>query len=195
MTTNPATNPPSVERTRAVLEANAADLLHYFQRRVHDREDAADLLGSVLLVVWEKHTRVPEDPEQARMWCFGVARNVMRRYYRHQTKQIGLADRLRDHLRATAVLDNAASTAAEARIRDHEVRDALMSLDRKTRELVMLVHWDGFLIAQAARILEVNESTARTRHQRALRRLEQILAVESPNRLRQHGLDADPIGS
>ncbi|MDS0246959.1 RNA polymerase sigma factor [Microbacterium aurantiacum] len=45
----------------------------------------------------------------------------------------------------------------------------------KTRELVMLVHWDGFSIASAARRLSMNESTARTRYGRALQRLEREL--------------------
>lgn len=39
----------------------------------------------------------------------------------------------------------------------------------------MLVHWDGFSIADAARLLSINNSTARTRYGRALRRLERTL--------------------
>lgn len=55
------------------------------------------------------------------------------------------------------------------------VRQALGALDQRSREVVTLVHWDGFAIAYAARLLSMNESTARTRHARALRRLEQQL--------------------
>jgi len=63
----------------------------------------------------------------------------------------------------------------EARIRAETVRAAVLELDTKSRELVMLVHWDGFTIAEAARLLAVNESTARTRHGRALQLLEREL--------------------
>ncbi|MFD0791891.1 RNA polymerase sigma factor [Microbacterium insulae] len=57
-----------------------------------------------------------------------------------------------------------------------DVRSAVRSLDMKSGELVTLVRWDGFSIAAAARLLGMNESTARTRYQRALQRLERVLS-------------------
>ncbi|MEV8218699.1 sigma factor-like helix-turn-helix DNA-binding protein [Microbacterium sp. NPDC077391] len=62
------------------------------------------------------------------------------------------------------------------------MRAAVVALDAKSRELMMLVHWDGFSLAEAARLLSMNESTARTRHGRALRRLEKELGEYSPSR-------------
>jgi len=158
-----------------VVEDNTDDLLRYLQRRVTHPEDAADLLGHVLLALWVNGARVPTTDTDARMWCFGIARNVLREHYRHTAKRLALAGQLREHLRDTALQDNAASTAAEARIRAEGVRTAVVALDKRSRELVMLVHWDGFSIAEAARLLSMNESTARTRHSRALKRLEQKL--------------------
>lgn len=159
-----------------VVEDNASDLLRYLRRRVNQPEDAADLLGHVLLALWENGARVPTTDTDARMWCFGIARNVLREHYRHAAKRLALAGQLREHLRDTAPQDNAANNAAEARIRAKGVRAAVMSLDKRSRELVMLVHWDGFRIAEAARLLSMNESTARTRYGRALKRLERKLS-------------------
>ena len=158
-----------------VVEDNAHDLLRYLQRRVSQPEDAADLLGRVLLALWENGARVPTTDTDARMWCFGIARNMLREHYRHNTKHLTLATELRDHLRVSTLQDNAPDTMVEARIRAETVRAAVLELDTKSRELVMLVHWDGFTIAEAARLLAVNESTARTRHGRALQRLEREL--------------------
>jgi RNA polymerase sigma-70 factor (ECF subfamily) len=45
-----------------------------------------------------------------------------------------------------------------------EVRDAVRRLPQAQRELVMLVHWDGFSIRDAAEVLGVNPSTARSRY-------------------------------
>ena len=160
-----------------VVEDNAHDLLRYLQRRVSQPEDAADLLGRVLLALWENGARVPTTDTDARMWCFGIARNMLREHYRHTTKHLTLAIELRDHLRDSTLQDNAADTMVETRIRAETVRAAVMELDTKSRELVMLVHWDGFTIAEAARLLAVNESTARTRHGRALQRLERELGA------------------
>lgn len=48
-----------------------------------------------------------------------------------------------------------------------EVRDAIRRLSAEQAELVRLVHWEGFTIAEAGSILGVPASTARTRYQRA----------------------------
>jgi RNA polymerase sigma-70 factor (ECF subfamily) len=154
-----------------VIQDNAADLLRYLTRRVNQREDAADLLGNVFLVVWEKGARVPTTDEGARMWCFGVARNVLREHRRRAVKSIGLANAIRTHIRDTPQPDNSADAIAEATLIASDVRSALTHLDERAQELLMLIYWDGFSIADAARLLSINESTARTRHVRALRRL------------------------
>ena len=162
-----------------VVDDNADDLLRYLRRRVNQAEDAADLLGRVLLVLWEKGDRVPTAETEARMWCFGIARNVLREHYRRAAKHLALADDLREHLRASTALDNAADITADANMRAETVRRAVASLDSRSREIIMLVHWDGFTIAEAARHLSMNGSTARSRYGRALHRLETKLA-ENP---------------
>lgn len=155
-----------------VVDDNADDVLRYLRRRVAEPEEAADLLGHVLLALWQNGARIPTGDTDARMWCFGIARNVLREHFRRTVKHLALADELRSHLRDTTLQENAADTAAEASMRASEVRKAVASLDKRSRELVTLVHWDGFSIAEAARLLAINESTARTRYGRALQRLQ-----------------------
>lgn len=162
-----------------VVEDNADDLLRYFRRRVSDPEDAADLLGQTLLRLWERAAKVPTTDEQARMWCFGIARNVLREHRRGAAQRIGLAEELRAHLRLLPARDNAADTAVLGAFRAQEVASALATLDERSRELVTLIHWDGFSTAQAARVLGMNESTARTRYSRALHRLAPLLGDEA----------------
>jgi len=111
------------------------------------------------------------------MWSFGIARNVLREHYRHTTKQLSLADGLRARLRISAEQENAADAVVETQMRAETVREALTALDERSRELVMLVHWDGFSVAEAARLLSINQSTARTKYSRALQSLETRLGV------------------
>jgi len=158
-----------------VIRDNGDDILRYLVRRVHNSEDAADLLGNVFLILWEKGARVPTSDEGARMWCFGIARNVLREHRRRAVASSGLATALRTHLRDAPQRDNSADAVAESTLRAGEVRNALAQLDERGRELLMLIYWDDFSIADAARLLSINESTARTRHVRALRRLEAML--------------------
>ena len=160
------------EWVRIVVAENADDLLLYLKRRVDLPEDAADLLGQVLLALWTNPWRVPTGDLDARMWCFGIARNVLRDHHRQKVKQIALADRLREHIQSSPQNENAADTTAWANQRARAIRTAIRTLDEKSRELVMLVHWDGFSLANAARLMSMNPSTARTKHARALQRLE-----------------------
>ena len=137
------------ERVGVAVAAASRDLLAYFERRVASREDAADLLGEALLVAWRRAAVVPGDPQGARLWLFGVARNVLANHQRGVRRRLAMADRLRGD---------------------------------DMRELVTLVHWDGFGIAEAGQILGIGASTARSRYARARERLTAELgdAVAAP---------------
>ena len=147
--------PPRAD-IRATLRDCSGDLLSYFERRVTVREDAADLLGETLLVAWRRIDRLPDDAERRRMWLFGVAANVLANHRRAQSRRGALTERLRRHL----ATEPPAADAGEV----HAVRDAVRRLPDQQRELIMLVHWEGFSVAAAAEILGVNASTARSRY-------------------------------
>lgn len=147
--------------------ANASDLLSYFGRRVQIPADAADLLGETFLVASRRRERLPADPEQARMWLFGVARRVLANASRSSARQADLASKLREQLQLLPPED-ADSYALD-------VRAALDDLPSDQSELVRLVLWDGFTVPEAAKILDISESTARGRYQRARLKLTQSL--------------------
>lgn len=154
--------PPEIrDWVEIVVADNANDLLSYLRRRVQHPEDAADLLDRVLLALWEHSAKLPTNESGARTWCFGIARNILREHYRHAVRELALVDGIRSHLRTSASEHDAADAIAEEKMDAEAVRQALGALDRKSRELLMLVHWDGFTIADAARLLSMNESTAR----------------------------------
>lgn len=55
------------------------------------------------------------------------------------------------------------------------VRDAVFRLLPEHREIVMLVHWDGFSISDAAMVLDLNPSTARSHYAAARTTLQNAL--------------------
>lgn len=170
-----------------VVESNGDDLFRYFARRA--AEEAPDLLNETLAVVWERRARLPRDPVEARMWSFGVARNMLRRHQRGGTKQARLVERLRleGEVLATHTTDPAQTT--EEHEREADVRAAIRALRPTEREIVILVHWDGFTIAEAAELLGLNRSTARTRYGRAKGRLAAHLTQHSL----RHAPDVRPL--
>jgi RNA polymerase sigma-70 factor (ECF subfamily) len=147
--------------------ANSADLLSYFGRRVPIPADAADLLSETFVVAWRRGDRMPADPEQARMWLFGVARRVLANAARGAARHSDLADKLREHLHTLPPEQVDAGTL--------DIRAALEAIPADQSELVRLVLWDGFTLPEAATILGVSESTARGRYQRARAQLRELL--------------------
>ena len=153
---------------RALQRGAGDDLLAYFERRVRNREDAADLLAETLLQAWRRSASAPATAERQRMWLFTIAANVLANQRRGSRRRAALAARLRQHLATVAPPDE-----DEGR----EIRDAVLRLHSARRELVMLVHWDGFTIVEAAEILGLNASTARSRYAAAREELKRALAA------------------
>ncbi len=149
----------SQDDIEASLREAAPDLLAYFERRVVAREDAADLLGELMVQAWRNATSAPSDDEQRRMWLYGVARNVLANHTRSLRRRSALVDRIRGHLVVTGDPPDEAEGSA--------IRDLVSRLPESQRELVTLVHWDGLTIAQAADVLGLNASTARGRYSAA----------------------------
>lgn len=140
------------------FEENATDLLAYLARRAGP-DDAPDLLSETMVTAWRRIGRLPADSERARMWLFGIARKTLLNHARGEHRRWALADRIRSHMHhhsAAAAADDGA-----------EVRDAIARLEPALAELVRLVHWDGFTLTEAATILDIPASTARSRYQKA----------------------------
>ncbi|MFT4231117.1 MAG: sigma-70 family RNA polymerase sigma factor [Microbacterium sp.] len=138
----------------------APDLLSYLVRRVAEPEDAADMLGEVFLALAARPDRIPEDETQARMWAFGVARRVLLAQRRRAASAAIEASALRQLLIEQEHVPD----------RDDDgdlVRAEVNRLPARQREIVILVHWDGFTLTDAAGHLGIRPTTARTLYQRA----------------------------
>lgn len=155
------------QRVAQLVKDHAGSLLDYFVRRVPDREDAADLLGETLVVVWRKVRSVPSDPVEARMWMFGVARRVLSQGWRSRARRRALTDKLAQHLTVLAPVD----------LQDHvaDVRAAIARLQTIDQEIIRLVYWDGFALTEVAQLLGMNATTVRSRHARAKALLQELL--------------------
>lgn len=157
---------------RACLVEHGPALLAYFERRVPVREDAADLLGETMTQVWRRRAALPAEPERRRMWLFTVAAHVLANQRRSSRRRVALADRLRQHLAGRPVAADGPADAVA-------VRDAVRRLPEVQRELVALVHWDGLALREAAEVLGLNASTARSRYASARHALREALSDAS----------------
>jgi RNA polymerase sigma-70 factor (ECF subfamily) len=158
------------------VAANADDLLAYLQRRLANREDAADALSDVLLAAWRHRSKLPAEPTEARMWLFGIASKTLLNSRRSGRRRSLGVDTLRAAIRTASAMPAAADVDAAL-----DVRAAVAALPPRQAELVRLVHWDGFCLAEAAAVLGITASTARSHYAAARERLRTALDSCAPH--------------
>ena len=158
------------ERRFAELYAShGRDLLGYALRRSSDAEDAADVMAETFLIAWRRLAEVPGG-EEARLWLFGTARNVLANQDRGTRRRDRLTERLRGEL--CRELPSAQPREESAFLR------ALGELGEGDGELLLLIGWEELSPSEAAEVLGIAPFTARTRLHRARRRLRARLAEQ-----------------
>jgi RNA polymerase sigma-70 factor (ECF subfamily) len=153
-------------RFRSLYGEFQPDVLAYFLRRLH-RDDAVDATADVFLTAWRRIDDVPSNAE-ARLWLFGVARNVLRNHHRALRRR----GRLRLKLWMAGVdSDPLPETVVLRREQDREVITALARLRPQDREVLTLRLWEEASFDDIAAVMRCSRHAAEQRYGRALRRL------------------------
>jgi RNA polymerase sigma factor (sigma-70 family) len=155
------------EDFQQLFEQTRENLSAYLVSRCNDAEQAADLFSETYLIAWQKLDSIPPG-EQARLWLFGVARNLMLKGFRQRRVADALVERLAGELRRAQV--------EHPQIDDHPrvlLRAALNALSEGDREILMLTAWEGLTPREIAAVTGVSANIVRVRLHRARRRVEQ----------------------
>ena len=153
-------------RFRSLYGEHQPDVLAYFLRRL-PRDDAVDAAADVFLTAWRRIDDVPSGPG-ARLWLFGVARNVLR----NQQRGLRRRGRLWAKLSITRVdSDPLPETVVLRREEDREVVAALERLRPQDREVLTLRLWEEASFDDIASLMRCSRHAAEQRYGRALRRL------------------------
>ncbi|MGH8915873.1 MAG: RNA polymerase sigma factor, partial [Acidimicrobiia bacterium] len=83
---------PHEERFRLLFDGHLNDLRAYCRRRLAP-DEVDDAVAEVFVVAWRKLEKVPPGNE-ARLWLYGVARNVVRNQTRSSRRRLRLGMRL-----------------------------------------------------------------------------------------------------
>lgn len=162
----------------AVREAPA--LLAYFNGRVQEPADAADLVGDVLLAVWRRADAMPMEPGPARSWIFNIARQTLSRKRRSTKRRDALDKRLQHQLlTAPTSADLTGRTSLEAPDPRIELLTwALTQLNPVDRQLLTLIHWEFLTMSEAAQRLQLSPSAAHSRYGRTRMRLQRLIDTQ-----------------
>lgn len=172
---------------RVFYDRWSESVLAYFQRRVGEPQLALDLTAETFATVFEKRTSFRWRGSSPGAWVFGIAKNVLRRYFRTQAIQRRAIDRLGVQLPA---YDDLALRRVEELVDNADVRrlvqDALADAKESDRRVLELRFVEGRPFDEIAEALGCTVNAARVRCHRAVTRLERRL------RTADHPSTSDP---
>lgn len=166
-------DPDPAKRLAAVFEAHHRRVYAYAVTRA-GRQFADDVVSSTFLVAWQKIESLPAEPLP---WLLAIARNVARRRYEQESRQVALAAEMREWVEA-----DVADGVTERSV----VLGALARLSEDDREVLTLIAWHGLTNAEAAKVIGVSTATFFVRLHRARKRLTALSSSQPESRLEQY---------
>jgi RNA polymerase sigma-70 factor (ECF subfamily) len=160
-------------RFEELYRSSAPDLLAYLTRRATDPEEATDILAEVYTVAWRRIDKVPPGGD-ARLWLFGVARNLLMKSDQHQRSHQALVQGLTREL--TRIANYPPDTAGNDL--DETVHASLQTLNVKEREVLLLTAWEGLQPREIAKVTGSTANVVRVRLHHARARLRRELRPE-----------------
>jgi RNA polymerase sigma-70 factor (ECF subfamily) len=154
------------ERFRQLYESQLDDLKVYCLRRL-GRDEAEDALAEIFAVAWRKLEKVPAGNE-ARLWLYGVARNVVRNSMRSARRRARLGNRV------SGISDPPRPGPAETTITRSEHADVLVALSKLRpgdQELLRLHAWEELSRSEIASVFDISISAVDMRLHRAIARM------------------------
>jgi RNA polymerase sigma-70 factor (ECF subfamily) len=166
---DPVTEDTRRERFEAVYRELYAPICGYVLRRVHEPEDAAEVIAETFATLWRRFDRCPSGDE-LRPWLFGVARRVIANQRRGERRRSALGERLASQAEPAAEAVHAVETPSD-------LARAFASLSESDRELLSLVAWEGLTSEELAVALGTNRAAVRLRLHRARKRMREALPL------------------
>lgn len=157
-------------RFDSLYRAHAEAIRGYCLRRLGP-DDAADAAADVFVVVWRRMADCPRGDE-ARLWMYGIARNIVA----NRRRATGRSASLLQSLQGISPTDAASPEGVVVRRSEYrELRVALARLPARYREVLILAEWDGLERETIARLEGVSRAAVDQRISRAYRKLARLM--------------------
>lgn len=166
---------PAETRFDSLYRAYADSIRGYCLRRL-GADDAADATADVFVVVWRRLDDCPAGAE-ARLWIYGIARNIVANRRRTTAKSAILAQRV---ARATETTEPGPEPVVVRRSEYRELDAALAKLPARYREVLILAEWDGLDRESIAQLEGVSRAAIDQRVSRAYKKLARLMNRNAP---------------
>jgi RNA polymerase sigma-70 factor (ECF subfamily) len=152
-------------------------VLRYCLRRL-SVADANDAASDVFVVVWRRIESAPEG-DDARLWLYGIARNVVRNSRRSARRSLRLRSKV------AGMAPETVDGPERQVVQSDELRHALAALQRlssKDQEVLRLRAMERLEIDEIATVLGCSAEAARKRFERAAKRLQSKVGSPVPTK-------------
>ncbi|MEV0595798.1 RNA polymerase sigma factor [Nonomuraea cavernae] len=156
------------DRFEAVYRATYDQITAYAGRRCDSPQDAADVVAETFTIIWRKIDQLPAGAE-ARLWVYGVARNVLADHRRS-----ALRHRAR-HRELNAEMADLYGDPADHNVELAAIAQVFRTLSDDDREVLSLVAWEGLDRHEIATMLGLSRNAVRIRLHRARKRFSRAL--------------------
>jgi RNA polymerase sigma-70 factor (ECF subfamily) len=166
------------DRFAEVFDRHYADIHGYVARRLGTGL-ADDLAAETFLVAFDRRRRFDVAYPSARPWLYGIASNLVARHRRAELRRYRALARAAVHVAVDGHSERANGRVDAEALRGR-LATALLDVEDRDREVLLLVAWAGLSCEEAARALGIPAGTARSRLHRARRRTRAALADVDP---------------
>ena len=157
-----------------LFDRHFATIHRYLERRIGP-EAADELAGDVFRIAFEQRKLFRPLHESALPWLYGLATNLMLKRWRGERRHLRALARLEARAEHGRMALEGAEERLDARSSRAALLDALASLSRGDRDIVVLVVWEELSYEEAAAALCIPVGTVRSRLNRARRILRELL--------------------
>jgi RNA polymerase sigma factor (sigma-70 family) len=170
-------------RFEEVFDRYYADVHGFVARRLGPGR-ADDVASETFLFAFDQRERYDVARPDARPWLFGIASNLVARHRRAEMRQYRALARARVAPAAEGHAELVAGRLDAEALRGR-LAAALLELEDRDREVLLLVAWAQLSCEEVARALGIPAGTARSRLHRARRRTRAALAQADPENTRR----------
>ena len=165
-------------RLHELVVAHRSAITAYCHRRLR-RDDVNDAVADVFLVAWRKIHQAPEG-EEALLWLYGVARNVVHNHTRSVRRRQRLA------AKALSITPPSSPTPEMQVLRREEDMQLLAAVNRLRSdeiELLRLRTWEELSLEEVASVVGLSIRAVESRLARIRKRLAVLVGQEERRRL------------
>lgn len=132
----------------ALFKATNLQISKFVRRRIS--WDVDDIVDEIYTTAWRRRADMPSNSDEVILWLYAIGRRVIANKLRWKSR-LDRFNRLNNPIIAA---DNSNLSP-----RENWVHESLAKLAANQREALMLVEWDGLSVADAAKVIDVPETT------------------------------------